>query len=387
MSGDFLLFGLILLVGLAIGLGLLYLFLLLITAWTRRRVVERIVISTIGTVVRQNLPLAAGLSAAAESETGKVRVQLQRIASLLSQGVLLAQALRFGFPDCSGHVLSLIAAGEQAGQLPAALTQAEKWLVEQPHRRLSSDLPVWAYLSIVGTILVLMMTALSFLITPKFQAIFQDYELELPPITQALIYVGDLLVGYGIVLILMLVVLPGGLYLSFRPRRADRLSWTSRVADWIRWHTPGVRQMEFGRGLHRVLDAVRLAARSGMDLPAAFALAAQIDVNVHLRKNVERFSQLLTSGREASRAAREARLGEVVAVALASAQRTGDLDAALRYAADYHRAILSRWWYLISNLAWPLATLILAGAVAFVVLGLFIPLITLAENTAAEVPL
>jgi type II secretory pathway component PulF len=387
MLGETLLTGPVVFLVMLFILGLIYLFMQLITAWARRRVVERIVISIIGAVVRQNLPLAAGISVAAESEVGRIRLHLQRVASLLSQGVLLSQALRFGFPDCSGPVLSLVIAGERAGQLPRALAEAERWLVERPHRRRQADLPVWVYLSIMLAFVLLLVTGVMVMIAPKITAIYADYKLQLPAVTQTFFSIGRVMIEYSLVLILLMVLPPIALYLSFRPRRADRLGWTSRAADWIRWHTPGVRQIEFGRGMQCALDTARLAVRSGMDLSAAFELAADIDVNVELRQRLRRFSELLAHGHEASRAARETQLGEVVAVALASAQRTGDMDAALRYAADYHRTILSRWWYFLSSLAWPLATFVLSGAMGGIALAIFMALIGLIDNAVALVPL
>ena len=58
------------------------------------------------------------------------------------------------------------------------------------------------------------------------------------------------------------------------------------------------------------------------------------------------------------------------------------MDAALRYAADYHEAVMSRCWIVMQNLAWPVTTLAVATVVGFVVVAMFLPLVTLINSVA-----
>jgi type II secretory pathway component PulF len=361
----------------ALGLIIAYMLFNIATAWMRRRTINRIVVGQIATVVRQNLPLATGLALAGESERGWARLHLKRIARLAGQGAPLSQALQVGYPDCPAMVLALVVAGEQAGQLPAALDQAEQYLIEETRRKTEVDVSAWPYVLIVLTFTLTVVSGIMVAVVPKFKEIFKDFGANLPRLTVLLIEVSEFVATWAVFMCLAVAAIPLIIYLSIRPRRYPEPRLTSRIADWIRWHMPGCHRMEFASGLAGMLGVMRLAVRSGMDLPRAARVAAGLDVNVAMRPRMLRFADLLTGGRPVREAAREAGLGEVAAVALASGQRSGDMDAALRYATDYHAAFLSRSWVLLRNLTWPAYTLLIGCVVAFVVVSLFLPLVQL----------
>lgn len=350
------------------------------TAWWRRRAVQRVVIGQIASMLRQNLPLATGLALAADSERGQIRTHLHRIARLLAQGLSLAQAVERGFPGCDSLIRSLIIAGERVGQLPAALEQAENMLIERDRRRSSLNDDAWLYALVILIFAVLIVSGLMVAIVPKFMEIFKDFDLPLPPVTVTLISVSEWCADFILLLVPLIVLLPLGLYLSFRPRRLPDPSLISRLADRIRWYTPGLHRMIFGRDMAAVLRYLRLAVRSGMTLDAGARLAAGLDVNCQLRPRVVRFADLLQGGTNIRQAAVQAGLGEVTGIALAGGQRDGRLDAALRFAGDYYDALVSRWYIVARAMSWPVCTLGLACLVAFVALAMFQPLVALIDS-------
>jgi type II secretory pathway component PulF len=140
---------------------------------------------------------------------------------------------------------------------------------------------------------------------------------------------------------------------------------------------PGIRRMEWAGGLAASLRAMEMGLHAGLDLPDAARLAADLDVNVHLRSRLAQFAQLMDGGVDMVQAAGEAGLGPVAAIALTSGQRGRDMHAALRYAADYHDALISRWWIILGSVAWPITTMCLGLMVAFVAVALFLPLVSL----------
>ena len=374
------------LIVLSVSLALLYASGKVLTVRRRRRVVERVVIGQIATVVRQNLPLTTALQLAAESEPGRAGTQLKRIAACLAHGAVLGQAVRLGFPTCSALVVSLITAGERAQKLPSALDHAEQLLVDRDTRQGQVGVSVWPYALAVLSVLASVWSVHIAFIVPRYREIMLDFDVPFPRLLSVLsgalspvpLYVMSLTVPALPVVLLL------GLYFSLRPRRLPEPSLTSKIADWLRWYTPGLRRLERGRNLATLLRTIRLAVDSGMDLAAAARLASDIDVNTQLRRRTVRFADRLAAGTPPRQAATEAELGEVTSIALASGHRTGNLDHALRYAADYHDALVSRWWFLLRSLAWPVSTLILAGLVGVIVYALFEPLVMLIDASIAE---
>lgn len=356
----------------------------LVTIWDRRKAIEPIVIGQVAAVTRQQLPMATAVSLAADSERGTERAILHRISVLLAQGLPLSEAVRLGYPNCSGLTLSLIAAGEKAGQLPAALDQAEQVLAERNRWSEPMDGSLIPYLCVLILTTGFIVSGIMVAVVPKFKEIFKDFGTQLPGITVALIDVSDWFVSGTppgwFILAPLLILAPVILYLSLRPRRADAPLLASRLADWFRWNTPGLRVMERGQSTARVLQTIRIGLRSGMTLDQAAWLAADIDVNTQLRPRVRRFAELLRQGTRPGRAAEQAELGGIVSLALAAGQRSHNLDAALRYAIDYNESLSSRAWLLLRNLAWPIMTLTMATVVGFVVVSLFTPLVALINS-------
>lgn len=342
---------------------------------------ERIVIGQIATIVRQNLPLATGIALAADSESGRPSVYLRRIARLLAQGVPLSEAFRKAMPNSSSLTQSILIAGEKSGRLAAAFDLAEENLVEASIRKRHRPEVAIPYLITMVTATTLLTAGIMVAIIPKYKEIFKDFGTQLPGLTRSLISVSKWTVEGtppGWVYALSVGVI--ALFLHYRPRRGHRPRLTSRIADHLRWNAPFLRRIYVNRDLRSAFRLMRISVGSGMDLAVAARIAADTDVNICLRRRLTRFADLLESGTDFREAARTARLGEVAAIALASGQRCNDIDAAFRYAIDYHGAVTGRITAVLNSLAVPIVVFIAASFAGYVVLAMFIPLIALINS-------
>lgn len=347
------------------------------------RYVEGTVVMHISTVVRQNLPLATGLALAGESERGQPATHLRWISQLLASGRSLADALNLGYPRCSALTKSLVRAGEKSGQLAAALEYAERYLLESWRRRLRPGCFAIPYacvmLSVAGTVLMGIMVA----IIPKYKEIFCDFNARLPTITLQLIDICTWMVtGTPPGCVIMAAIVIPIVYVWLRPRRAYRLALSNRIKDWFHWHVPGLRRWVFIRDTNVAFEVMRMAVRAGLNMPAAARLAGEVDMNTGMRTRINHFADLLEKGTPLRVATRKAGLGAVAGLVLAAGERTNDMESSLRYAADYHWALVARFWSVVRNLAVPATTFLVAFVVGFIILGLFLPLINLINSTA-----
>lgn len=365
--------------GVLILLFLLWQGLMYVIALFQRPANERIVVTQISSVLRQNLPLATALSLAADSERGMARIHLKRISRLLSQGACLSEALHLGYRECSGLVVSLVAAGEKAGRVLAALEQAEDYLVRKARWRSLFDLPIWFYCLVVILNAVFLLSGIMVAVVPKFQQIFVDFGTKLPGMTIWLIeasrwFVAGTPPGWVVVVMIPLI------WLGLRVLRVDGRPMIRVVGEYVRSLIPGIRRMEFGRSLSEMLRLMRTAVGSGMDLASAARLSTELMVNGQVRRRMRGFADMLDRGVKAPDACRTAGLGAVLATALSAGLRSGNMDGALRYAADYYEAIVARWWIILTSLVWPVCTLCLAVLVGFCVVALFLPLVELINS-------
>jgi type II secretory pathway component PulF len=200
-----------------------------------------------------------------------------------------------------------------------------------------------------------------------------------------LIDLSDTFLEFSFLLVPIIMLIPVGIYLRLRPRRSPEPAFTSVLADWFRWWFPGIKQLEFSRGMNVALKTMGFGVRAGIGLAPSSELASKVDVNVWLRPRFAHFAELLSKGTSVRQAAIQARLGNVASISLASGERGGDMARALDYAADYYGAIGSRLAIVARNLAWPAVTLAWSLAVAFIVLALFMPLVTLINSVMVSV--
>jgi type IV pilus assembly protein PilC len=346
----------------------------------RRRRRERTVVGHLASVLAQDLPLAPGLLAAAASEPGPAGRRLAAIAKATVRGTPLAAALTDGFPECSGLTRSVVHAGERARQLPAALALAERTLIEREKHEMRIGRGAGLYMLLILSATVLILTMLMIVIVPKYEEIFMDFDTVMPPLTLLVIRWSRGFAGLAGLFPILLLAVPVIAYLRARPRRPEDPRWTSELADSVRWYLPGWHRLQSAEGLALAFRTMRLAVSAGVPMPDAARVAAELDINIHLRDRLRRFAERLCAGADAGEASRSCDLGKITAVALSAGSRSGDLAASLRYAADYHESLLSRWGVLLRQVAWPLGTLVLATFVAVVALAMFLPLIALIDT-------
>jgi type II secretory pathway component PulF len=262
------------------------------------------------------------------------------------------------------------------------MEQVHVYLLERGRRVATNDFSILAYVPVLAGFTLFLVFGIMVAVVPKFEDIFKDFGTRLPSFTILLIRASKFTLDIWPVLVLAALAIALYVYWSVRPRRVGKLAFTSRVADWVRWHTPGWSRIEMARGMRAILQAIRLGVASGMNLQPAARLAEIVDVNDCLRPRLRQFADLLGGGMSTTEAARRAGLGEVTAAALSGGQRAGDIDAGLRYAADYYGALVSRTWIVLRNMAWPVCTIVMGIIVAVVVLALFLPLVALINSVS-----
>ena len=152
-----------------------------------------------------NLSLAMGLSAAAD-ETGSRRVAgaLKWLAARIEEGQTLQEALEGADRFVPRPVRGLILAASSTGRLAEALVE----LVELQRASAALRRGVLAalmYPALIGTFAAAVLLAISLLIGPTFEQMFNDFQLQLPLMTAVLFWFRH--EGYQLVLGLFALLL------------------------------------------------------------------------------------------------------------------------------------------------------------------------------------
>lgn len=357
---------------------------------TNRAAMVMHVFSTLGTSMRQNLPLPMALDCAATGRENSLAWTLRRIKKRLVQGYSLAESVRQGYPQCPGRALALLTAAERVGQLPAAIEaiEADAHSRAAERNRLRPVHPL--YPVVVLTIMFLLVLGLMTFVMPQYKAVLQEMvQGELPAATQILLRVSGLIAyHYGglILLVIFLGWLVAGPALWLRgrfcPRRPDRPYRLSQIGDWLKWHLPILHWFEHNRSTLLVVEWLQLCAKAGSPVNEAIRGALELDVNLCYRKRLARWLECVERGDNIAGAARRCKLGTALAWALDEGTGAGDAPTVLAMIEGYYRSNYSYRANLARFILWPCAIIALGVTVGFVVYAIFTPGVAVLETMA-----
>jgi len=234
---------------------------------TSRHATDAYIISTIGSSIRQNLPLPMALESAAIGCTDNRSRILNRIQKWLVQGYSLSESIRRGYPTCPGYAVAMIAAAEKIGQLPRAIHAIEVDMVTKAdeRRKIRPVHPVYPLILMAFTFFILL-SVMTFVI-PSFKTALAEMidGTKLPAATRFLIettkffaYEYALLI-WPLFILSVIVIITVSIYSKFRPRRPDKPYLLSRMGDFTKWHLPVLHNFEKNYSLVHVVELLRLS--------------------------------------------------------------------------------------------------------------------------------
>ncbi|MFV0443107.1 MAG: type II secretion system F family protein [Planctomycetaceae bacterium] len=338
-------------------------------AYLRRRR-ESYLLWLLTIAVERKLPLAPELSATGFAMGGRAGAQLMGVAERLEDGESLGRAL--AHRDSLVPPPDALAArvGEQTGTLAQTLRDAAQ-RVNGSSGQSQQTVYLTGILTYVWMVALLFAGIIGFCmyyIVPKYKAIFEDFDVELPEASLLLIEVSNLVVSWwflGVPLILT------ALLATIFAGEVFRRGWRSLSLNWLTHWFPRLDTPDILRNLSR-------AVQTGTPLPPVLETLADHHHREHIRERLQRVLVEIERGHDPWDSLRQNRLLRTREVELLHASEVaGNLDWALRDVAeriDRDRSHRWQWWFEVLR-PWPI--LILALMAAFFAVGMFLPLIRL----------
>jgi type IV pilus assembly protein PilC len=364
----------------------------IIYATVSRRTMVMHVFSTLGSIMRQNLPLTMALDCAVTGRQDTVACVLRRVKSWLVKGYPLTEAVRRGYPECPARVLAMLAAGERIDQLPAALTAIETDLKASAmeRRRLQPVHPFYPVV-ILGFALLILLGVMRF-VMPTFQGVLQEMVVgraSLPTSTRMLLGLSEAIthprspVGH----LEFLAALFAGLvlYRLSRRRRPEKPYVHTWIIDSVKWFMPGVHWFERNRSMVQVAELLRMSLSAGCPVNEAIRGTLQLDVNVCFRTRLVCWLQRVERGENIAESARRCGLGAALAWAFDGGVDTGNTPAVLDMLESHYRSNYSYRVNLARFVLWPLGIIALGVTVGFIVYAIFSPAVQVLQQLAASV--
>lgn len=324
--------------------------------------------------------MAAGLpptqlfaALASDNRDRKARLAAQDAAQQLLDGQPMGDVIVDGVPGLSIREKSMMHLGSRTGKVTDMLHRITSQQRRNRDFQVAPMIAAFAYPLAVLTFTGILIGALSVLIFPKFEAIFDDFDIPLPHMTSVLMsfsprprsgtsYFQFMVFGFFTFILLTSLAVSA----AFRGK-----------LGLILWWLPGGRHLERSRGLADACYVMATELNAGVPAPQAASIAADLAVNPFLRNRLRYWAQAVAKGDDLSLAARAASLPRLFCNMLASGQSAGELPAALHFLRRHYDAQFSRTGLAVRGVLPPLVLLCAASVVGYIVIGLMMPLVAL----------
>jgi general secretion pathway protein F len=340
----------------------------------RKRFPLRLFSQELAVLLAAGIPLLEGLETLREKESvGAVARALDGVIADLRGGQPLSVALR-SQPECFDPLyVAVVQSSERTGQLEQALREHAAYLawVDSLRGKLVSA-SVYPLTLIVAGVAVIVFLLL--FVVPRFAGILEGVGGTLPPSSQLLVAIGHIggehpwaTAGSA------LLLLAAPLFVWRQPR--VRAWATARL-----WEAPLLGPKLHVLALAQFYRTASMLLAAGVPAVAALRTAHGV-ISLRLRAALDQAITDVGRGERLSAALQRAGLTTPVSLRMVRVgERSGNLGAMLRQAAEFHDEELSRLTELITHLVNPLLMLVMGVLIGGIVVLMYVPIFQLVEQ-------
>ena len=266
---------------------------------------------------------------------------------------------------------NMIKAGEAGGALEAILQRLAdfKEKAQTLKRRIKAAM---VYPCVVITVAVAIVGFILYFIIPKFEAIFKDFGVDLPGMTIVLIKASHFVVQYFYVVMLFPLFMWIMIKLIYRNKTG------AYILDRILLMIPVMGSIVEKSTVSRTMRTFGTLVQSGVPILESLNIVRDTAGNAVFERAFSRIYDSIREGETIAQPLRESRVVDDIVVNMIDVgEETGDLDTMLNKIADnYDEEVETAVESLVSLLE-PMMIVVLGGIIGFIVIALFLPLITL----------
>ena len=320
-------------------------------------------------LARAGVPILEGLADLRDSiENPRFREVIAGLIESIEGGQTLSQAMA-GHPTVFSKVfVSLIRSGEATGQLPevlSSLNESLKWEDELA----SHTKKLLMYPAFVGTIVLSATFFLMIYMVPQLKQFVKNMGQALPPQTQLLFFVSDLLVGYWWLFLSVPVVVVVAVQLVLHSNPLARLR-----LDGMKLAMPIFGPILKKIILSRFANTFAMLYAAGIPILESIRTTQDIVGNRVVRKALVRVEQSIREGQNVAGAFHDAGLFPPLVVRmLRVGENTGGLDKSLRNVSYFYNRDVKESVEKAQTLIEPMLTLFMGALLGWIMLSVIGP--------------
>src|SRR5437867_11021985 len=330
-------------------------------------------------LLHSGMPLTVALNSMTHLETKGIPGEVTReLRQDVMEGRSLSDSMTKQPRIFSDLYVNMVRAGESSGALVEVLRRMADHFERfaQVQAKFSGALIYPAFVAAVGAcIMFFFMTYM----LPKFMAIFQDMQVQLPLMTRILVTISNVFSGYWWLMILV-VLSALVLFKRFQSTEQGR-----RSLDQWKMNAPVFGKViklnlfgQFARTLSTLLE-------NGVPVLTALKITEQIMPNVIVKEAIAKTREEVTDGKTIAQPLGRSKVFPQLMVDLVKiGEETGDVPGALKNVADTYENELSIALRVLTNMIEPTMIIIMAFGVGFLLLSVLSAMFAITSNIAAR---
>ena len=299
----------------------------------------------------------------------KMKKALQAISAEVQQGTPLSEAMA-KHPECFDELyVSMVEAGETGGVLDEVLNRLSK-LLEDMARLKNQIKSAMTYPVAVGILAVVVFFGMTIFLIPVFAKIFTDLKVELPALTQFMLFLSGVMRSWLILIPILTIAAT-----VFLLRRYYKTPMGRLQIDHFFLKMPLFGDLNEKSAVARFCRVFGTLTRSGVPILSSLDIVCNTVGNQVIANAIAGAKAEIQQGGMMSLALQKANVFPALAIQMISiGEETGELDAMMMKVADFYEDEVEQAIKALTSIIEPLMMVGVAGMVGIILLSMYLPM-------------
>ncbi|MDF5729504.1 MAG: type II secretion system F family protein [Rhizonema sp. PD38] len=299
----------------------------------------------------------------------KLKKSLLDISADVQNGVNLSDSMR-KHPECfDGLYVSMVQAGEVGGVLDEVLNRLAK-LLEDVARLQNQIKSAMAYPMVVGFLATTIFIGMTVFLIPIFAKIFIELGTELPPLTQFMLWISEVLRSWRVFVVIGIFIGGNIAYQQYYKTRVGR-----QTIDRISLKLPLFGDLIQKSSVARFSRTFGALTRSGVPILTCLEIVRDTSGNQVIANAIDAARTDIQQGGVISLALQRDKVFPLMAIQMISiGEETGELDSMLMKVADFYEDEVEQAVKSLTSILEPVMIVVLGGMVGTILLSMYLPM-------------
>jgi type IV pilus assembly protein PilC len=327
-------------------------------------------------LINAGVAIVRGLGVMAEQcSNPKLKKALVQISADVQQGMNLSEAMR-KHPECFDNLyVSMVQAGEVGGVLDEVMNRLSK-LLEDVARLQNQIKSALTYPVAVALFALAIFVAMTVFLIPIFADIFKQLGVELPALTQFMLWLSDTMRSWK-----MLIPIVGFVGGSFLFKQYYKTPMGRVTIDRVSLKMPLFGDLIEKTAVARFSRTFGALTRSGVPILTALEIVRDTAGNQVIANAVDASRKEIQQGGMISLALQKEQVFPVMAIQMISiGEETGELDQMLAKVADFYEDEVEQSVKALTSIIEPIMIIVLGGLVGIILISMYLPMFKIFEK-------